>query len=54
MYCINQYDIRMTKEPSPACGMTWPHELDDVTKYLTVSIRGSRCYTTNTAEILTT
>ncbi|GAB5591565.1 Cell death protease [Umbelopsis nana] len=35
MYCINQYDIRMTKEPSPACGMTWPHELDDVTKYLT-------------------
>ncbi|KAG2188975.1 hypothetical protein INT44_004117 [Umbelopsis vinacea] len=34
-YCINQYDIRMTKEPSPECGITWPHELHDVTKYLT-------------------
>ncbi|KAI8581933.1 hypothetical protein K450DRAFT_229967 [Umbelopsis ramanniana AG] len=34
-YCINQYDIRMTKEPSPQCGITWPHELHDVTKYLT-------------------
>lgn len=39
MYCINQYDIRMKKEPSPECGMTWPHELHDVTKYLTVRIQ---------------
>ncbi|KAH8556379.1 serine carboxypeptidase [Umbelopsis sp. PMI_123] len=35
LYCINQYDIRMKNEPSPQCGMTWPHELQDVTKYLT-------------------
>jgi hypothetical protein len=39
MYCINQYDIRMKKEPSPECGMAWPHELHDVTKYLTVRIQ---------------
>ncbi|KAI8985807.1 Alpha/Beta hydrolase protein [Pilobolus umbonatus] len=32
--CINSYDIRLTEEPSPACGLTWPYELDVVTEYL--------------------
>ncbi|KAG2182332.1 hypothetical protein INT43_007262 [Umbelopsis isabellina] len=34
MLCVNQYDIRMKDEPSPDCGMTWPHELTQVQKYL--------------------
>ncbi|KAM3586229.1 Cell death protease [Umbelopsis sp. WA50703] len=34
MFCINQYDIRMKDEPSPDCGMSWPHELTQVQKYL--------------------
>ncbi|KAI7853199.1 serine carboxypeptidase-domain-containing protein [Circinella umbellata] len=33
-YCINQYDIRLTKEQYPSCGMAWPYELSDVTTYL--------------------
>ncbi|KAI9491365.1 serine carboxypeptidase-domain-containing protein [Zychaea mexicana] len=33
-YCINQYDIRLTNEEYPSCGMAWPYELDDVTDYL--------------------
>jgi len=31
--CINIYDIRLTDE-SPACGMNWPTDLVDITKYL--------------------
>ncbi|KAI9271802.1 serine carboxypeptidase-domain-containing protein [Phascolomyces articulosus] len=33
-YCINQYDIRLTNEKYPSCGMAWPHELTEVTTYL--------------------
>ncbi|CEP18402.1 hypothetical protein [Parasitella parasitica] len=32
--CINMYDIRSKEEPYPECGLSWPYELDDVTKYL--------------------
>jgi carboxypeptidase D len=35
--CLNIYDVRLTEEPYPMCGATWPYELDDVTKYLRVS-----------------
>ncbi|KAG0189218.1 vacuolar sorting protein VPS33/slp1 [Apophysomyces sp. BC1034] len=33
-YCINQYDIRLKDEESPACGQSWPYELEDMTTYL--------------------
>ncbi|CAO3581131.1 unnamed protein product [Absidia cylindrospora] len=32
--CINTYDIRLKNESYPSCGVTWPHELIDVNKYL--------------------
>ncbi|KAI8342826.1 Alpha/Beta hydrolase protein [Chlamydoabsidia padenii] len=32
--CINSYDIRIKNESYPGCGLTWPHELVDVRKYL--------------------
>jgi hypothetical protein len=32
------YDIRLKEEDSPYCGLSWPYELDDVTKYLRVRI----------------
>ncbi|KIJ56496.1 hypothetical protein M422DRAFT_238123 [Sphaerobolus stellatus SS14] len=31
--CINIYDIRLT-DTSPACGLNWPTDLTDITKYL--------------------
>lgn len=31
--CINEYDIRLTG-PYPVCGLEWPNELTEVTKYL--------------------
>ncbi|CAO3664035.1 unnamed protein product [Rhizopus stolonifer] len=34
MVCMNLYDIRMKDEPYPECGLSWPYELPDVTKYL--------------------
>lgn len=34
--CMNVYDVRLFDE-SPACGMNWPFDLPDVTKYLGVS-----------------
>ncbi|KAI7872013.1 Alpha/Beta hydrolase protein [Spinellus fusiger] len=33
-YCINQYDIRLKDEESPSCGMAWPKELNQMTRYL--------------------
>lgn len=35
--CLNVYDIRMKDEPYPECGLSWPYELADVTRYLRVS-----------------
>ncbi|KAG1234227.1 hypothetical protein G6F68_002775 [Rhizopus microsporus] len=32
--CLNVYDIRMKDEPYPECGLSWPYELADVTRYL--------------------
>ncbi|KAI7899112.1 Alpha/Beta hydrolase protein [Cokeromyces recurvatus] len=32
--CLNTYDIRLTEETYPNCGLTWPYELEEVTKYL--------------------
>ncbi|KAI9478008.1 MAG: pheromone-processing carboxypeptidase KEX1 [Benjaminiella poitrasii] len=32
--CINTYDIRSTEESFPDCGLSWPYELEEVTKYL--------------------
>ncbi|KAI8975098.1 Alpha/Beta hydrolase protein [Mycotypha africana] len=32
--CLNMYDIRLKDETFPDCGLSWPYELDDVTKYL--------------------
>ncbi|KAI8337127.1 serine carboxypeptidase-domain-containing protein [Chlamydoabsidia padenii] len=32
--CMNMYDIRLKNETSPGCGNTWPHELEQVSKYL--------------------
>jgi hypothetical protein len=32
------YDIRLKEEDSPYCGLSWPYELDDVTKYLRVCV----------------
>ncbi|KAI8049110.1 Alpha/Beta hydrolase protein [Gilbertella persicaria] len=32
--CINMYDIRLKEESHPECGLSWPYELDDVTRYL--------------------
>lgn len=34
--CMNMYDIRLKEEAYPECGLSWPYELDDVTKYLRV------------------
>ncbi|KAI8386956.1 serine carboxypeptidase-domain-containing protein [Blakeslea trispora] len=34
MKCLNMYDIRMKEENHPECGLSWPYELDDVTRYL--------------------
>lgn len=36
--CMNMYDIRFKEESYPECGLSWPYELDDVTKYLRVCI----------------
>ena len=36
MKCLNMYDIRMKEENHPECGLSWPYELDDVTRYLRV------------------
>lgn len=40
--CINMYDIRLKEEDSPYCGLSWPYELDDVTKYLRVGAKEQR------------
>ncbi|KAI9280418.1 serine carboxypeptidase-domain-containing protein [Sporodiniella umbellata] len=32
--CINVYDIRLKEENYPDCGLSWPAELSDMTKYL--------------------
>ncbi|KAG1053872.1 hypothetical protein G6F43_004071 [Rhizopus delemar] len=32
--CMNVYDIRMRDEPYPECGLSWPYELSDMTRYL--------------------
>ncbi|EPB87281.1 hypothetical protein HMPREF1544_05902 [Mucor circinelloides 1006PhL] len=32
--CMNMYDIRFKEESYPECGLSWPYELGDVTKYL--------------------
>ncbi|CAO3688037.1 unnamed protein product [Rhizopus stolonifer] len=32
--CMNVYDTRMKDEPYPECGLSWPYELSDMTKYL--------------------
>ncbi|OBZ84457.1 Pheromone-processing carboxypeptidase KEX1 [Choanephora cucurbitarum] len=34
MRCMNMYDIRMKEERHPECGLSWPYELEDVTRYL--------------------
>lgn len=34
--CMNVYDVRLY-DVVPACGMNWPPDLQDVTKYLGVS-----------------
>ncbi|KII94629.1 hypothetical protein PLICRDRAFT_127694 [Plicaturopsis crispa FD-325 SS-3] len=31
--CVNIYDVRL-EDTSPACGMNWPPDLKDITKYL--------------------
>ena len=36
MRCMNMYDIRMKEERHPECGLSWPYELEDVTRYLRV------------------
>lgn len=41
--CINMYDIRSKEEPYPECGLSWPYELDDVTKYLRVCKNADFC-----------
>ncbi|ORZ07908.1 Alpha/Beta hydrolase protein [Absidia repens] len=34
LVCLNTYDVRLRNETYPDCGLTWPHELADVNKYL--------------------
>ncbi|CAO3599592.1 unnamed protein product [Absidia cylindrospora] len=34
LVCLNTYDVRLKNETYPDCGLTWPHELADVNKYL--------------------
>ncbi len=35
---MNVYDIRMRDEPYPECGLSWPYELSDMTRYLRVNV----------------
>ncbi|KAI9256238.1 serine carboxypeptidase-domain-containing protein, partial [Sporodiniella umbellata] len=32
--CVNIYDVRLRNETYPACGISWPHELNETTQYL--------------------
>jgi carboxypeptidase C (cathepsin A) len=35
--CVNIYDVRL-EDDKPACGMNWPPEIHNVTRYLDVSL----------------
>ena len=44
--CMNVYDVRKY-DTVPACGMNWPEDLADATKYLDVCLYILREYKTN-------
>lgn len=35
-YCINMYDSRLTSLVDDGCGMAWPVDIADVTRYMRV------------------
>ncbi|KAI8876816.1 hypothetical protein K501DRAFT_326853, partial [Backusella circina FSU 941] len=45
--CINTYDIRLTEEPYPDCGMNWPYELPEVSRYLRLAELKSAVHATD-------